>query len=82
MSNLGKLINSPLTQHRIPENNSETIKGGATTLITLNENIIPQKGMLLLFDHKILHAGQSVTTGVKYVLRTDVMYRLKKYENE
>jgi len=30
--------------------------------------------MMLLFDHKILHAGMAVTSGTKYVLRTDVMY--------
>ena len=61
---------------------NEGFEGGSTNLITLNEDIVPKKGMLLLFDHKILHAGMPVTNGVKYVLRTDVMYRLKKYNNE
>lgn len=54
---------------------NEGFEGGSTFLITLNENIIPQKGMLLLFDHKILHSGLPVTEGVKYVIRTDVMYK-------
>lgn len=49
-------------------------EGGATALIGLNEMVQPKKGMLLLFDHKILHAGLAVTSGVKYVLRTDVMF--------
>ena len=37
--------------------------------------ITPAKGMGLLFHHPILHRGDPVTTGRKYVLRTDVMYR-------
>src|SRR6185503_9815694 len=37
--------------------------------------ITPPKGMGLLFHHPILHRGDPVTTGRKYVLRTDVMYR-------
>ena len=32
-------------------------------------------GDALLFHHDILHEGQEVTAGTKYVLRTDVMYR-------
>jgi predicted 2-oxoglutarate/Fe(II)-dependent dioxygenase YbiX len=37
--------------------------------------IKPQKGMALLFFHPIMHRGDPVTKGRKYVLRTDVMYR-------
>lgn len=37
--------------------------------------ITPRKGMALLFHHPILHRGDAVTAGRKYVLRTDVMYR-------
>jgi len=61
---------------------NEEFEGGETNLIILNENIKPKTGMLLIFDHKILHAGSSVTSGTKYVLRTDVMYKLKIYENQ
>ena len=53
---------------------NEDFEGGTTYLIGVNENIYPKTGMLLLFDHTILHAGMSVTAGTKYVLRTDVMY--------
>jgi hypothetical protein len=31
--------------------------------------------MALLFHHPILHRGDPVAVGRKYVLRTDVMYR-------
>lgn len=37
--------------------------------------IKPQKGQMLVFDHNQLHEGSEVTSGTKYVLRTDVMYR-------
>ncbi len=36
----------------------------------------PETGMALLFSHPVRHQGASVTRGQKYVLRTDVMYRL------
>lgn len=32
-------------------------------------------GDALLFHHDVLHEGQEVRSGTKYVLRTDVMYR-------
>jgi len=54
---------------------NEGYEGGSTYLIGLDEEVKPKEGMLLLFDHKILHAGMSVTNGVKYVIRTDVMYK-------
>ena len=60
---------------------NEDFEGGATTLIIENEEIIPKTGMLLLFEHKLLHCGRPVISGTKYVLRTDVMYKLKEYEN-
>jgi predicted 2-oxoglutarate/Fe(II)-dependent dioxygenase YbiX len=37
--------------------------------------IRPEKGKALLFHHPIMHRGDPVTKGRKYVLRTDVMYR-------
>lgn len=36
----------------------------------------PVKGTALLFIHHVLHRGAPVTGGKKYVLRSDVMYRL------
>lgn len=36
--------------------------------------IAPKTGSALIFDHQQLHEGSEVTDGVKYVLRTDVMY--------
>ena len=57
---------------------NEGFEGGNTTLIMEGEEIIPKEGMMLLFEHKIMHCGRPVISGVKYVLRTDVMYKLKE----
>lgn len=52
---------------------NEGFTGGETTIENLD--IIPCRGMALVFVHQMLHKGQPVITGQKYVLRTDVMYR-------
>jgi prolyl 4-hydroxylase len=49
--------------------------GGQTTFNNLE--IKPQQGSVLIFDHYLEHAGSEVIEGTKYVLRTDIMYRLK-----
>ncbi len=50
--------------------------GGATTFITKPEVAIqPETGMGLLFQHPIIHEGSVVTSWVKYVARSDLMYR-------
>lgn len=38
------------------------------------ETIRPETGMALVFPHKIRHQGSSIASGIKYVLRTDVMF--------
>lgn len=54
---------------------NEEFEGGETTFIIEFENIKPKTGMVLLFEHKMLHSGRPVPVGTKYVLRTDVMYK-------
>lgn len=55
---------------------NEDMTGGATQF---NSQLIqPKTGKALIFKHELVHAGQAVTQGVKYVLRTDVMYRRKE----
>lgn len=36
--------------------------------------IVPKKGMALFFEHSTHHKGEVVASGIKYVMRTDVMY--------
>ena len=55
---------------------NEDFEGGNTTLVLEGEEVEPKEGMLFLFEHKIMHCGRPVTKGTKYVLRTDVMYKL------
>ncbi|MGN6397604.1 MAG: prolyl hydroxylase family protein [Mucilaginibacter sp.] len=48
--------------------------GGETTF---NDLIIkPQTGLALIFFHNLEHEGSPVKSGAKYVLRTDIMFRL------
>lgn len=37
--------------------------------------VAPRAGSLIVFDHRLWHAGERVTSGVKYILRSDVLYR-------
>lgn len=40
-------------------------------------SVLPYPGKALAFRHDVLHTGAHVTGGVKYVMRTDVMFRPK-----
>lgn len=53
---------------------NDDFEGGETSFE--NVTIVPRQGMALFFVHQIRHKGQPVTRGRKYVLRTDVMYRI------
>ena len=48
--------------------------GGNTSFNTIS--IEPKKGMALIFLHNLEHEGSAITDGIKYVLRTDVMFKL------
>ncbi|EFA78723.1 hypothetical protein PPL_08184 [Heterostelium album PN500] len=56
-------------------------QGGETTFFTGSWRdekrvpVNPKAGMVLVFQHNLLHEGSPCTKGVKYVMRTDVMYR-------
>lgn len=51
-------------------------KGGNTTFRGKGRHldVKPRTGSVLLFEHNILHEGQTVTHGKKYIVRTDVMF--------
>lgn len=55
---------------------NDNYKGGETSFDQLV--IRPSTGMALIFLHNLEHAGNPVTQGIKYVLRTDVMYKLEE----
>lgn len=59
---------------------SEGFVGGETKFFNQTRHmpifsIQPKMGQILIFEHRQLHSGAPVTTGQKYVLRTDVMYK-------
>lgn len=54
----------------------EACRGGHTNFLDFEIAVTPRRGMALLFQHLLLHEGAEVTDGRKYVLRSDVMYRL------
>jgi predicted 2-oxoglutarate/Fe(II)-dependent dioxygenase YbiX len=54
---------------------NDGFEGGETRFHDFDETITPRAGTALLFQHRLLHEGAPVRSGVKYVLRTDVMYR-------
>jgi predicted 2-oxoglutarate/Fe(II)-dependent dioxygenase YbiX len=56
---------------------NDGFEGGSTTFYDLTAGpleVRPRMGTALLFQHYLLHEGCVVHAGVKYVLRSDVMY--------
>lgn len=60
----------PKTDRIIGEIVSEELKNGYTELYTFQ----PKKGSALLFNHNVIHCGQPVISGVKHIIRTDVIF--------
>ncbi|MBK8258876.1 MAG: 2OG-Fe(II) oxygenase [Polyangiaceae bacterium] len=56
---------------------NDNFEGGQTDLLSLGKKIAPKPGRALLFQHAILHEGCAVTRGIKYAVRSDVMYRTR-----
>ena len=55
---------------------NDGFEGGETTFFTKPEVVVkPVLGDAVLFQHPLVHEGSIVTSGVKYVARTDIMYR-------
>lgn len=53
---------------------NEGFGGGSTKFHDHEVDVQPRTGMALLFQHRVLHEGCTVTSGIKYALRSDVMY--------
>jgi hypothetical protein len=51
---------------------NDAYTGGATRFET--HSVEGQTGMALVFEHGLIHEGGEVAAGLKYVLRSDVMY--------
>eukprot|EP01114_Cavostelium_apophysatum_P004788 TRINITY_DN15160_c0_g1_i1.p1 TRINITY_DN15160_c0_g1~~TRINITY_DN15160_c0_g1_i1.p1 ORF type:complete len:212 (+),score=28.94 TRINITY_DN15160_c0_g1_i1:63-698(+) len=55
------------------------LDGGSTNFLESRgkvlERIHPEAGMVLCFDHIMLHEGEALLSGKKYLMRTDVMFK-------
>jgi len=49
--------------------------GGHTRFLDLGLAVAPKVGTALIFNHALSHEGAEVTAGVKYALRSDLMFR-------
>lgn len=55
----------------------DAVEAGGDTVLMLDPDVrvAPARGRALFFQHWLPHEGQEVLRGVKYVARSDVMYR-------
>lgn len=58
---------------------NEGFEGGETFFL-LDDSVYPKTGKGVIFQQNVMHAGVEVTEGVKYALRTDVMYEFSMGE--
>ena len=57
---------------------NEGFQGGTTRFLKGNDvvyQVVPETGMALVFPHQTFHDGEAVKSDVKYIMRSDVMYR-------
>lgn len=57
---------------------NEGFQGGSTRFLSYDGreyvDVVPKIGDVLIFQHRLLHEGAQLIQGVKYTIRTDVMY--------
>jgi len=58
---------------------NEGFVGGETTFVANYSEarvpVVPETGMVLIFEHHLWHKGSKLIEGRKYVIRTDIMYK-------
>ncbi len=62
---------------------NDKFKGGVTRFLSGKDgkrhfNVTPKRGSVLIFDHDLVHEGSMVTDGIKYSVRTDIMFTTKQ----
>ena len=64
-----------ITLHTVLVYFNDSFTGGETAFHEQIEQLVkPRVGMVAIFQHKLRHEGRPVLTGVKYAMRTDVIY--------
>lgn len=66
---------------------NEKFKGGSTRFLSgtnrvRHYDVKPRTGSVLVFDHDLLHEGSKVSGGVKYSVRTDIMFTAPREHRE
>ncbi len=69
-----------------PDGGAE-LEGGATSFLSPDEkrrvDVDPKAGRVLIFEHRgLYHSGDEVRKGVKFTMRTDMLYELIKPDEE
>jgi len=64
------------------EGEEDMLRGGATTFHSSDEkrrvDVDPKIGRVLIFQQRgLYHSGDDVTAGIKYTMRSDLMYRFE-----
>ncbi|KAB5554596.1 oxidoreductase domain-containing protein [Coniochaeta sp. 2T2.1] len=83
----GKDIKTLFTLHLYLNDSKQTVgdeaelEGGATSFYSGDEkrkmDVDPKAGRVLIFQHRNLyHSGDEVVSGIKYTMRTDIMYEM------
>jgi prolyl 4-hydroxylase len=57
---------------------NDDYSGGETVFPTEHMEVSPKTGTLALFPPVLPHATRTIRTGVKYILRTEVLYRVRE----
>ncbi len=69
-------------------NGDNEFEGGQTQFFISKQSkkveleISPQKGKLVVFDHSIWHNAQKVINGAKYILRSDILFKIRSNKDQ
>jgi hypothetical protein len=65
-----------ITLHTVLVYFNADFEGGETRFQEqIEETVVPKPGLAVIFQHKIRHEGCVVRRGIKYAMRSDVIYR-------
>jgi hypothetical protein len=64
-----------VTLHTVLVYFNSDFEGGETRFVEhIDDVVLPRAGLAAVFQHKLRHEGSAVRTGIKYAMRTDVIY--------
>ena len=64
-----------ITLHTVLVYFNDNFQSGETAFHEQIEQVLtPRSGMVAIFQHKVRHEGKPVLAGIKYAMRTDVIF--------